>query len=137
MLSTAVINFSATARSTSLDLLKLFHHTNDVESYTAGQTIFSIGEPGGVMYILLKGEVEISLHAQIVETIAAGGILGELALVDHSPRSATAVAKSDCVLARINEKRFLFLVQETPYFALHVMSVMAERLRRRTLEAVA
>jgi hypothetical protein len=48
MLSTAVINFSATARSTSLDLLKLFHHTNDVESYTAGQTIFSIGEPGGV-----------------------------------------------------------------------------------------
>ncbi|MEZ4622222.1 MAG: hypothetical protein R2867_42875 [Caldilineaceae bacterium] len=57
-------------------------------------------------------------------------------MVDHSPRSATAVAKTACLLAPIGEKRFLFLVQETPYFALHVMSVMAERLRLRTQEVV-
>jgi CRP/FNR family transcriptional regulator, cyclic AMP receptor protein len=119
-----------------LDLLNLFRHTEDVESYPAGQTIFSVGEPGTVMYILLKGEVDVALNNKVVETIAAGEILGELALVDHSPRSATAVAKTDCALAPINERRFLFLVQETPYFALHVMGVMAGRLRRRTVEAV-
>jgi len=54
----------------------------------------------------------------------------EMALIDQAPRTATAVAKSPCKLAVITEKRFAFLVQTTPYFALHVMKVMAERLRR-------
>ena len=61
-----------------------------------------------------------------------GGIFGELALIDSSPRSAAAVAHTDCRLAVIGERRFIFLVQQTPYFALEVMSVMAQRLRRQT-----
>lgn len=89
------------------------------------------------MYVVLKGEVEVSLNNAPIETIAPGELFGELSLVDQSPRSATATAKTDCVLVPIGERRFLFLVQETPYFALHVMSIMAKRLRRRTQEAVA
>jgi CRP-like cAMP-binding protein len=53
-----------------------------------------------------------------------------MSLIDDSPRSADAVAKTACVLAPVDERRFLFLVHETPMFALHVMSVMAERLRK-------
>ena len=54
-----------------------------------------------------------------------------MALVDNSPRSATAVALEETTLAMIDRHRFLFLVQETPMFALEVMSVMADRLRQR------
>ena len=119
-----------------MDLLYLFRNSEDVEAFAAGQTIFHAGDPGAVMYVLLKGEVEISLNNKTVETLSPGEIFGELSLVDQSPRSADAIAKTDCLLVPVNERRFLFMVQETPYFAIHVMSFMAARLRRRTEEAV-
>jgi len=71
------------------------------------------------MYIVREGEVDILLHDTVIETIEPGGILGELALIDNRPRAATA----------IDENRFEYMVQETPHFAIHVMEVMAERLR--------
>ena len=58
-------------------------------------------------------------------------MFGEMALVDSEPRSAEAVARTDCKLVPINKKRFAFLVTETPFFALEVMQVMANRLRKR------
>jgi CRP/FNR family cyclic AMP-dependent transcriptional regulator len=54
-----------------------------------------------------------------------------MALIDAKPRSLSAVARTDCKLAAVDRQRFSFMVTETPYFALHVMQVMAERLRRR------
>jgi CRP-like cAMP-binding protein len=57
-------------------------------------------------------------------------VIGEMALIDTKARSATVVAKTDCRLVPINEKRFLVLVHETPIFALLVMKTLAERLRR-------
>ena len=71
--------------------------------------------------------------AGLKKTVEPGGVLGELALVDKGPRSATAVAKTDCKIAPVDERRFTFLVQEHPYFAKHIMSVMANRLRRQTV----
>ena len=59
----------------------------------------------------------------------AGGIVGEMALVDGSPRSATVRASKPSTVIPISERRFLFLVQETPFFAIKVMQVMAARLR--------
>ena len=53
-----------------------------------------------------------------------------MALIEHAPRTATATAKTDCALVPISEKRFTFMVQQTPHFALQIMKVMAERLRR-------
>jgi CRP-like cAMP-binding protein len=53
-----------------------------------------------------------------------------MALIDRSPRSADAVAKTDCTLAVVTQRRFTFLVQETPFFAVDIMRVLAERLRR-------
>jgi CRP-like cAMP-binding protein len=65
-----------------------------------------------------------------VETVGEGGIIGEMGLIDRGPRSATAIAKTDCKLVPLNEQRFTFMVQETPNFALQVMRIMADRLRR-------
>ena len=111
--------------------LELFRHVKEVESFTQGQTIFQEGQPGEVMYVVIEGEVDILLHNKVLSTVGPGGILGEMALIDKKARSGTAVAKTDCKLAPVNEKRFHFLVQQTPHFALSVMRVMAERLRHR------
>jgi CRP/FNR family cyclic AMP-dependent transcriptional regulator len=99
-------------------------------NFAAGDTIFSEGDKGDVMYVVRSGEVEIVRNGKIMETLSSGGVFGEMALIDGSPRVATVRAKTDCVLAPINEKSFLFLVHETPYFAVAVMRTLANRLRR-------
>ena len=69
-------------------------------------------------------------------TLSAGAIVGEMALIDkNAPRSATIIAKTDCRLAPIDEKRFEWMVAQTPSFALHVMRVLVDRLRRTTERA--
>ena len=110
--------------------VELFRNETDVERFAAGGTIFREGDRGEVMYVVLEGTVEISANGRELEVLGPGGVLGEMALIDHAPRSATAIARSACLLARIPEKRFLFMVRETPHFALQIMQVMAERLRR-------
>lgn len=103
----------------------------DLRSYPNGSTIFKEGDPGDCMFAVVEGSVEIRLHGKVVEQIAPGGVFGEMALIDGQPRSAAAIATSDCTLAAIPEKRFLRLVEQTPHFALQIMRVVTERLRRR------
>jgi len=96
----------------------------------AGEVIFREFDMGSEMYVVLEGEVELAIGPKVVETLGAGEPFGEMALIDQAPRTATAVARTACKLAVIPEKRFLFMVQTTPHFALHIMKVMADRLRR-------
>jgi CRP-like cAMP-binding protein len=112
------------------EIIDLFRHSTDFTVVSAGQSIFTEGEPGDVMYVVKEGEVDILVHDIVIETVGPGGILGEMALIDAKARSATAIAKTDCKLVPINEKRFAFLVQQTPYFSLQVMRILVDRLRR-------
>jgi CRP/FNR family cyclic AMP-dependent transcriptional regulator len=98
--------------------------------FVAGDVIFAEGDKGDAMYVIRSGEVAIERGGHVMETLGPGGIFGEMALIDGSPRSATVRAKTDCVVAPINEKSFLFLVHETPFFAVAVMRTLADRLRR-------
>ena len=107
----------------------LFENATNKESYDAGTVIFRKGDRGDYMYVIMEGAVDIVADGKYIRTLREGDLLGEMSLVDDSPRSADAVAKTACVLAPVDERRFLFLVHETPMFALHVMSVMAARLR--------
>ena len=68
---------------------------------------------------------------RLLETLGENEIFGEMALIDTSPRSATVTAETDVTVAPITEKQYLFLVRHTPYFALKVMRVLAQRLRRQ------
>lgn len=99
-------------------------------NYAAGDVVFAEGDKGDMMYVVRSGEVEIVKNNKVMEVLGPGGVFGEMALIDGSPRVATVRAKSDVVLAPINEKSFLFLVHETPYFAVAVMRTLANRLRR-------
>ena len=99
-------------------------------TFKLGEVIFTEGDKGDKMYVILSGEVEIERDGTIVEKLSQGGIFGEMALIDGSPRAATARAATPCEVAPITEKSFLFLVHETPFFAIAVMRTLAERLRR-------
>lgn len=112
--------------------LNLFSSTTDVDKYQSGDTIFKEGEPGDRLYVVRRGKVELSVHGKPLETVEEGDIIGELSLIDRFARSATAIARSSCELIPVDEQRFRNLVSENPFFALHVMEVMAERLRRTT-----
>ena len=114
--------------------LKFLKYADDVETFHAGDVIFREGETGKVMYVIKAGTVELRIMDRAVETLEANEILGEMAILDNETRSATAVAATDCQLVPINSEKFLYLVRETPYFALEVMQIMAGRLRRMNRE---
>ena len=113
-----------------MDLRNLFGRGENVEERSAGELIFEEGRPGDVMYVVLEGQVEVMVRGRSLAKVARGGIVGEMALVDSKARSASAVALSDCRLAVVGEEQFLSAVRRNPLFALHVMRVLVERLRR-------
>jgi CRP-like cAMP-binding protein len=122
-----------------LDLIAHFRGARSLVDIQAGVPLFNEGDPGNVMYILMEGSMAVVVAGQVIEVAGPGAVLGEMAVVDASVRSATAIARSNCRLLPINRTQFDLLVRESPEFARHVMVVMAGRLRkmnRRLLEAV-
>jgi CRP/FNR family cyclic AMP-dependent transcriptional regulator len=111
--------------------INILRHEGDTTTIPAGQPIFSAGEPGNLMYVVESGEADVLLGDKVIETIGPGGIVGEMALIDAQPRSATVIARTDCALIPVDGKRFLRLVQHTPYFAIQVMQILTSRLRRQ------
>ena len=111
--------------------IDIFRLERDFQTYSAGQTIFKAGDHGDTMLAMIEGEVNILIGGTLLETVVPGGIFGEMGVLDHAHvRSGSAVAKSDCKIVVINRKRFMFLVQQTPFFAIEVMQIMADRIRR-------
>ncbi len=108
---------------------ELFRKETDTLQLAPGDFLFREGEKGDKMYVLLEGEIDIFLGDFVFETAGPGALLGEMALIDDTPRTANAVAKSPSRLAQIDRRRFHFLVQQTPHFSTHVMKILADRLR--------
>ncbi|WP_412478937.1 Crp/Fnr family transcriptional regulator [Azonexus sp. IMCC34839] len=108
---------------------ELFAHNPTIVNVPAGEALFREGEEGRMMYVLTTGSAEVIVNNRVVETLQHGSIVGEIGIVLPGPRSATVVATTDCEFVAVDEKRFQFLVQQTPFFATQVMRVMAERLR--------
>lgn len=111
--------------------VNLFQNHTQPQNFTAGETIFKKGELGKVMYGIIEGEVEIVVDNKVVEIIYAGDVFGEGALVQpEATRASNAIAKTNCKLACLDKEHFLFAVQETPMFALHVIRSYSNRLRK-------
>jgi CRP-like cAMP-binding protein len=109
--------------------LQMFAGADNTVALSEGEIIFQEGATGDVMYIVLEGEVDLQIAGKPVAHLDVGNTFGEMALIDDSPRSATAVAASDCKLARIDPGRYEQMIEETPYFAGHIVHILAERLR--------
>ena len=106
----------------------------DAKSFTPGQYVFKAGDRGDTMYVVIEGEVEIRVESTTVEIAGPGSIVGEMALIDDAPRSATVVAKTLCRLVPVDQGQCQYMVSQGPFFALQVMKVMADRLRKMNAE---
>ena len=97
--------------------------------YEAGKTIMNEGDAGTSMYIVLDGRVTILIKGKAVESVAAGGAFGEMALVDQSLRTATAVADVESSLLALNRAALIALVKDEPAVGLTMLRSVAARLR--------
>lgn len=111
------------------DTVRLFKSAPE-QPVKAGEVIFHIGDEGMCMYGIVEGRVDMYLNDKLIETLETGDVFGEGALlhVDHR-RSSTAIAKTDCILAPMDQSHFLFAVQQTPMFAIEVMRSYSDRFR--------
>jgi CRP-like cAMP-binding protein len=117
------------AVESSDELYGLLARAGEARRVPDGTVIFERGDSGTSMYILTSGTVALTLGDEVLHSVQAPGLFGEMALIDYEPRSLSAVAQGDVEIVEIAERRFWFLVHETPRFAQLVMRVMAERLR--------
>jgi len=101
-----------------------------LKRFAADEKIFVQDDDGDCMYVVRSGEVGITVGGAALETLGPNGMFGEMALIDGSPRSATATAREPTELAVIDEKAFLYLVEKNPAFALAMLRRLAYRLRR-------
>ena len=111
-------------------ILNLFRHAENIQTFAAGETIFTEGSTGREMYVVLEGSVDIRVGNKTLDITGQGEVFGEMALIDSSARSATAIAKDDCTLALVDERQFLRMAERTPLFTLNVMQILVGRLRR-------
>jgi CRP/FNR family cyclic AMP-dependent transcriptional regulator len=110
-------------------ILNMIQNVGTSRTYQPGEKVFIEGSPGTSMYVVLDGNIEISVGGKSIEVAGRGSIIGEMALIDSSTRSATVVAQDFCVLAQVNRSQFLSLMQKTPLFGLCVMKTLVTRLR--------
>jgi CRP-like cAMP-binding protein len=111
--------------------IDIFKFEKNVEYFSAGEPIFRAGDEGHCMYVVQEGQVEVKVGDILIEELGPGEVFGEMALVDNSPRSADVFAKTDCRVVPIDEDKFMSHVHRTPFFALQVMRMQADRLRKR------
>ena len=116
-----------------LDFRILASHGGQHLRFKAGEVIFHSGEQGRVFYVIQTGTVEIRRGTKLLERLTHGDIFGEMAIIDHSPRSADAIAATDLAVFSVDENRFLALIEEMPYFGLSVMRILTSRLRAATI----
>jgi CRP/FNR family cyclic AMP-dependent transcriptional regulator len=107
----------------------MFAETNP-RAYAEGEVVFSEGDKATHMYIVREGEVELRRGGELIEMLGPGSIVGEMALIDPAPRSATVVAREGCRLVEVDEDTFRELVKKVPGFALEMLRVVVRRLRK-------
>ena len=98
--------------------------------FDAGEKVFLQDEIGDAMYMVRAGRIDVITYGMVLENVRAGGIFGEMALIDEGVRSAAAIAAEPTEVVAIDKPTFLAIVRNDPQFALRVMNLLATRLRR-------
>ncbi|MEM1256320.1 MAG: Crp/Fnr family transcriptional regulator [Cyanobacteria bacterium P01_H01_bin.21] len=114
--------------------LSLFNKPSDFITLETGGILFEQDQVTNLMYVLVEGQIVIKRNNSELVTVDAGSLVGEMAILENRPHFASAVAKTTCKLIPIDRKRFQFLVEQTPNFALDVMQMMAERLHQMNVK---
>lgn len=117
--------------------LKLFQVAGETETFPAGKQVFAERDkPGGFfakgakVYLLLEGQVALTLKGKPLNLVLPGEIFGELALISDAARSATATVHKNAKVLSLDEKRLLASLPQVPEFALMLIASMVQQLRR-------
>ena len=105
-----------------------------INEYATGEVIFEEGSTGRELFVVLDGKVDIAkgdgASRTVIVSLGKGEFFGEMAVIDGSSRSATAIAAApNTKVMRINHARFVYLVSQQPAFALMIMDALSRRLR--------
>ena len=95
-----------------------------------GEILFKEGEQGDQMFVISGGTLNLTINDEHLDTETVGGVVGEMALIEHMERSATATAVDDCTLIPLGIAQFTALVSRQPGFAIHIMKIQSQRLRK-------
>lgn len=114
----------------------------EIKKYRKGEVIFREGDPGDCMYDVIAGRIGVysaygTPNQKLLMTYYPDQFLGEMGLLNHAPRSATAVAlESDTAADVISEESFQEFFEKRPVRVLMIMQQMSYNLRRRTNDYV-
>lgn len=105
-----------------------------INEFDVGDVIFEEGSTGRELFVVLDGRIDIvkmnGASKTLIVTLGKGEFFGEMAVIDGSARSATAISSApNTRVMRINHARFVYLVSQQPAFALMVMDALSKRLR--------
>ena len=98
-------------------------------AFPAGSVVFNQGDPGNCMYIVQSGVIEMTIGDKVIEVCGPNEAIGFMSMIDTAPRSSTARVKEPVELSIIDQRKFRFMVDEVPNFALYIMGAMARRIR--------
>ena len=107
----------------------LFRNAPKTTVHPTGATIFNEGDEGQSMFAIKRGRVAITVGGNVVDTLAEEELFGEMALLEHNTRTATAVTLEETELVEVDKAQFYILVRQNPHFALQLMQLLSERLR--------
>ena len=94
---------------------------------TEGTLIVDQGQTGREAFVVIEGDIEIKRNGRKVATLGPGSVVGELSLLDHGPRTATAICATDCTLLVIDSRRFLGVIDTVPAISHKLLASLAAR----------
>jgi CRP-like cAMP-binding protein len=122
-------------KNMSVDQLKVLANICEEQSVPADTRIFQEGEPGGVVYVVVKGRVAIEREGDRkdsvirLSTIEARSSFGEMSLFDDRPRSASALSLEDCTLLALRVEHLMALIRQYPDMSLELIKILSLRVR--------
>jgi len=112
-----------------IDMRMFAQRVGATVAFSAGSVVFNKGDPGSCMYIVQSGLIEMLIGEKVIEICGPNEAIGFMSMVDSAPRSSTARVKEACELSLIDQRKFRFMVDEVPNFAIYIMGAMARRIR--------
>ena len=111
-------------------ILNMFKTADNAVHVAPEEAVFKTGDAGDCLYVIRSGNAQVIVDGNVVEVVSDGDIVGEMSLIDGSPRSADLVAVSPCQVIPINLESFMELIRDTPFFAIYLMQALTRRLRQ-------
>jgi CRP/FNR family cyclic AMP-dependent transcriptional regulator len=119
---------------TKRELQKIAKASDELK-LNAGEVLAEQGSSGREAFVIVEGEAEVSRNGQLVSELGPGAVVGELALLDHGPRTATVTAKSGITVLVLEQRQFWGILDEVPTIAFKMLRTLAGRIRDLDREA--